>query len=97
MGILISHGEITVTNLAMLSRVNHKRCTELIGWLRASGYVETRMHRNKRYVMLTESGYSYGNRLLEVIAATRIMDAYIDGKQLEQANEVSSRKQDWGF
>ena len=90
MAVLISQGEVTVTNLAMLSRVNHKRCTELIGWLQDSEYVEIKLHRSKRYVILTENGLAYGERLLEVSAATRIMDAYKDETYL--ANENQSRE-----
>ena len=78
MGVLISQGQVTVTNLAMLSRVNHMRCAELIGWLQNSGYVEIKVHRKRHYVMLTENGHTYGERLLDVSAATRIMDAYKD-------------------
>ena len=89
MGVLLSHGEVTVTNLAMLSRVNHKRCTELIRWLQDSGYVEIKLHRSSRYIILTESGHNYGQRLLDVSAATRIMDAYTDETYL--ANENKSR------
>ncbi|MGI0012049.1 MAG: hypothetical protein ACREBU_01200 [Nitrososphaera sp.] len=91
MGVLISHGEVTTTNLAMLSRVNHKRCRELIRCLQDSGYVATRMHRSKRYVILTEAGYNYGKHLLEVSAVTRIMDAYKDNANLE-VDEVRPRE-----
>ncbi|MGI0012057.1 MAG: hypothetical protein ACREBU_01240 [Nitrososphaera sp.] len=87
MGVLISQGQVTVTNLAMLSRVNHKRCKELISGLQDAGYVETRLHRSKRYVILTESGYEYGKRLLELSAVTRMIDAYKDSEYLEETNE----------
>ena len=88
MGVLISHGEVTITNLAMLSRVNHQRCRELSKWLQDSGYAETRVHRGKRYVMLTERGYDYGTRLLEVNGMTRILDTFDPYTFLEKTNET---------
>lgn len=87
MRVLISQGEVTVTNLAMLSRVNHKRCTELIVWLQDSGYVEIKLHRSRRYVILTENGHNYGERLLDVSAATHIIDAYKDERYLSSENQ----------
>jgi predicted transcriptional regulator len=88
MGIMISHGEVTITNLAMLSRINHQRCRELTSWLQASGYAVTRLHRQKRYVILTERGYDYGTRLLEVNGLTRVLDVIEDNAYLEKAHET---------
>jgi predicted transcriptional regulator len=72
---LVSRQKVTITNLAMMSRVNHQRCRELVGWLQDSGYAEVRVYRRKRYVILTESGYDYGRRLLEVNTMTRRLNA----------------------
>lgn len=70
MDVLTAHGELTVTNLAMLSRMNHKRCNDMIEWLKCSGYVRTSLFKNRRYIALTETGRAYAGRLLEVNGMT---------------------------
>jgi predicted transcriptional regulator len=89
MGVLMSQGEVTMTNLAMLSRVNYQRCKELSSRLEESGYAEIKAHHQKRYVILTESGYDYGRRLLEVNGMTRVLDAAAEhDAYLEKASET---------
>ena len=63
---LSTHGELTVTNVAMLSRMNHNRCNAILKWLQITGLVNTRICNNKRYVALTQTGHDYARRLQEV-------------------------------
>jgi hypothetical protein len=57
--VLATQGELTPSSVAMLSRVNHKRCRILLEWMQDAGYVRARSLRNKRYFMLTQSGHEY--------------------------------------
>lgn len=66
MDVLAAHGELTVTNLAMLSRVNHKRCVALLKWLQHSGYIQTRLFKKRRFVALTQAGCEFARHLQEV-------------------------------
>jgi len=72
MDVLAGHSELTVTNLAMLSRVNHKRCLDLLLWLHESGYTRTRIFRKRRYVALTQNGCEYARHLQAVRDMTQI-------------------------
>lgn len=66
MNVLIGSRNVTVTNLAMMSRMNHKRCNSMIRWLQDSGYVQTKVCGKKRYVALSQPGREYAGHLLEV-------------------------------
>lgn len=66
MRVLASRSELTVTNLAMMSRINHQRCSALLEWLQDSGYAQARLVRKRRFIALTEIGRDFANRLLEV-------------------------------
>lgn len=66
MGVLVNHVDVGVTSLAMMSRMNHKRCNVVIRWLEDSGYAYKRVFREKGFVVLTQSGREYAERLLEV-------------------------------
>lgn len=70
LGALTANGELTVTNLAMLSRVNHKRCRSMLNWLERSGFARISVRNQKRYIGLTESGMSYARRIRALIEAT---------------------------
>ena len=74
MSFLLIRDETTITNLAMMSRINHQRCLELIRWLQASGYAHISERRKKRYIALTEDGYRYGKRLIDVYEMSRSID-----------------------
>ena len=88
LAVLLDHDEITITNLAMLSRVNHRRCRELVGWMQGSGYVKMKVRRKKQYFGLTESGYRYGKRLLELRAMTRLLGRNLDEALMQDANDT---------
>ena len=66
MEVLEERGEMTLTNLAMLSRINHKRCTELVEHLKSADHLEARMVRGRRYVRLTQKGGQFVKSLREV-------------------------------
>jgi predicted transcriptional regulator len=66
MNVLLLHKTLTVTNLAMLSRVNHKRCNSLVKTLEGRRLVETTMVGNKRFVLLTPEGNDYAKKLTEI-------------------------------
>ncbi len=66
MEVLTNHDPVTVTNLAMLARMNHKRCNNLVRQLERTGCVETNTIGNKRFVFLTETGNEYAEKLLDV-------------------------------
>jgi predicted transcriptional regulator len=66
MNALILHDTLTVTNLAMLSRVNHKRCNSMLKTLEEWRLVETTMVGNKRFVFLTPEGNGYAKKLTEI-------------------------------
>jgi hypothetical protein len=63
---LAVNGELSITNLAMQSRVNHLRCRAVVDWLQFSGYVNVVMRDNRRIVALTETGLSYSKRVFEL-------------------------------
>ncbi len=69
--VLVLHTELTITNLAMLSRMNHKRCNVLLRWLEKSGYVEIRMFGKKRYITLTSIGLEYARHMQEINEMTQ--------------------------
>jgi predicted transcriptional regulator len=60
---LVENGELTVSNLAMLSRTNHRRCNDMLRWLQGFGYVRRRVHDNRRFIVLTESGIEFAKCL----------------------------------
>ena len=64
--VLMNERVITITNLAMLSRLNHKRCRILVDQLEHVGYIETRKDGNKMYVHLTDLGKEYGWKLMNL-------------------------------
>jgi predicted transcriptional regulator len=66
MVVLLAHDELTVTNLAMLSRMNYERCRNLLTWLLDSGYARTRLSKKRRFVALTQTGIEYAKRILEL-------------------------------
>lgn len=66
MYVLATYGELTVTDLAMMSRMNHKRCNVVLQWLLDSEYAEIRSFKTKRHVTLTQAGREYAKRLMEV-------------------------------
>ncbi|UVS68828.1 helix-turn-helix domain-containing protein [Nitrososphaera viennensis] len=66
MKVLIENDGITVTNLAMLSRTNHKRCNVLLARLEQRGFVKIRTKGKRRYVILTERGTTFARRVVEV-------------------------------
>jgi predicted transcriptional regulator len=66
MEVLEENGEMTVTNLAMLSRLNHTRCTELVEQLQSADHVDIRILGRRRYVRLTQKGSMYAAKLREV-------------------------------
>lgn len=66
MDVLEGQGEMTLTNIAMLSRINHKRCTELVEHLRTAGHLEAIWVGNRRYFRLTQKGGQYAKKLREV-------------------------------
>ena len=64
--VLAEHETITITNLAMLSRMNHKRCVKLVTSLEKAGTARMEAKSNKRYVSLTTKGREYSNKLSEI-------------------------------
>lgn len=66
MSVLSQHGELSITNLAMLSRVNHERCAAMTVWLQAAGLVGTKLSDRRRYFTLTTSGHEYARRMQEI-------------------------------
>jgi predicted transcriptional regulator len=66
MGVLMDSTELSVTSLAMISRMNHKRCNAMIRWLHDSGHVRIKVAKKNRSVILTQNGREYARRLLEV-------------------------------
>lgn len=66
MEVLTTHDRISITNLAMLSRINHQRCGELLGRLERAGYVGTRMSKGRKYFLLTDRGKDSARMLLDV-------------------------------
>lgn len=66
MQVLLERETITVTNLAMLSRTNHKRCNVLLARLEETGFVSVKSNGKNRYVALTESGLLFAKKLVEV-------------------------------
>jgi predicted transcriptional regulator len=56
MEVLIEYHRITITNVAMLSRINHQRCRAIITFLVASGYVDSQFDGSKEYFSLTNPG-----------------------------------------
>ena len=66
MQVLLETETITVTNLAMLSRTNHKRCNVLLARLEQTGFVSVKSNGKNRYVVLTESGLLFAKKLVEV-------------------------------
>jgi predicted transcriptional regulator len=68
MKVLLYYDEITITNLAMLSRINHQRCRNLVLSLQSAKYLSTRFEGKRQYVSLTPSGRAFGMRLLDLIA-----------------------------
>jgi predicted transcriptional regulator len=56
---LASQGELTVTNLAMASRMNHKRCSSVLEWLVKTGMTQKRISGKKRYFALTHRGWEF--------------------------------------
>jgi predicted transcriptional regulator len=69
--VLASHGELTITNLAMLSKTNHKRCGALLKWLEDSGLVEFHPLKNKQFIALTPAGLEYARHVVEVAELAR--------------------------
>lgn len=66
MKVLKTHNHLTVTNIAMLSRINHKRCRAHIEWLEQKGYVTMKVLKGKKNIILTSSGLHYADKLLSV-------------------------------
>ncbi|MGI0012056.1 MAG: hypothetical protein ACREBU_01235 [Nitrososphaera sp.] len=66
MDVLAVHSELTLTDLAMLSRMNHKRCRILLIWMLDSGYATTRLLKKRRYVALTQTGIEFARRVHEL-------------------------------
>jgi predicted transcriptional regulator len=86
--VLARHGELTITNLAMLSRMNHKRCVFLIRWLHDSGYVEIKEIKNKRYIGLTPPGNEYAKCMLQVNDKTHLPVRCAYEMSLQNVNET---------
>ena len=66
MQVLAGHETITITNLAMLSRMNHKRCVKHVTGLEKAGIVRIETRSNKKYVSLTTKGREYSDKLSEI-------------------------------
>jgi predicted transcriptional regulator len=62
MGTLMKNSEVTISNLSMLSRVNHFRCSQNVRWLEKQGYVILRYSNGRKFVTLTQEGADYAKR-----------------------------------
>lgn len=69
MKVMLQQDEITITNLAMLSRVNHQRCKLVVSTLHSAGYVAVKSRGKWEYFLLTNSGRIYGKNLLDIESA----------------------------
>ena len=70
MDVMSGRQQVSITNLALMARLNHRRCTELVYWLVESGYCEIITENKNRMVRLTDSGFQYGLQLLKVNSMT---------------------------
>lgn len=67
--VLRDNSSLTVTNVAMLSRINHTRCTALLKRMELAGYVTFTLKSKKKYVSLTRKGRENASKLVEVSAS----------------------------
>ena len=88
MAVLADQGELTVTNVAMLSRVNHKRCGTVLMWMVDSGYIETRVIKKKRHVVLTQTGCEYARRMQELSDMTHFSARNTNKMYVQNVNEL---------
>jgi predicted transcriptional regulator len=66
MEVLVRYPDISVTNLAMLSRMNHGRCNDFLQNLEKRGYVVLKSQGKKKQVTLTQSGAELGRKLIDL-------------------------------
>ena len=69
MEVLVTYYEISITNLAMLSRINHQRCRQLVKTLEACNYLTTRFEGKRQYVAITPLGRTFAEKLFEIVSA----------------------------
>jgi predicted transcriptional regulator len=57
--VLAQQHQIGVTDLALLSRVNHQRCMINLSWMEGLGLVRITPKNNRKEVVVTETGKEY--------------------------------------
>lgn len=54
--VLEQHQQIGISNLAMLARMNHQRCSSTVRWMEREGYLTISFRKGKKTIILTEKG-----------------------------------------
>lgn len=57
--VLAQQHQIGVTDLALLSRVNHQRCMTNLSWMEELGLVQITPKNNRKEVIVTDTGKDY--------------------------------------
>jgi predicted transcriptional regulator len=64
--VLTKNDILTITNLAMLSRINHKRCGAILRNLENLGYINEKPSEGRVYFFLTERGKEFAAKVFDV-------------------------------
>ena len=65
--VLLKYERLNVTNLAMLSRINHKRCGALLERLKKLDYIDKKEEDGQVFFFLTENGREYAMKVRDVL------------------------------
>ncbi|MGI0013901.1 MAG: hypothetical protein ACREBU_10740 [Nitrososphaera sp.] len=57
--VLAEHQQIGLSNLARLSRMNHKRCRAIVKWMEQEGYLVVLSKGGRKTITVTEQGMRY--------------------------------------
>ena len=67
--VLFNHPKIGISDLALLSRMNHQRCVAIVRWLAQLGYVRISVENNRKEVIVTESGSDFIRKFVSLLMA----------------------------
>ena len=88
MQVLMEYESISITNIAMLARINHKRCSVVLTWLEAAQFVNAKVSGSKKFYSLSPSGFAYGIKLLEINRDTSEISSSTDKMYVQNVSEL---------
>jgi predicted transcriptional regulator len=70
--VLLKYERLNVTNLAMLSRINHKRCGALLDTLKMLDYIDKQEADGQVFFFLTKKGKEYAMKVRDVVNGLQV-------------------------